>query len=114
MLTTTKDIMFPTTVTGSWPRPRWFDKSLWARTLSDAMTDVDYREKFLDAVAAVVSDQEQAGLDILTNGDYHLDENLGGCPGCYIPRSACKVSRAPKLMCRARSGRLRRARFSMK
>ena len=85
MLTTTKDIMFPTTVTGSWPRPRWFDKSLWARTLSDAMTDVDYREKFLDAVAAVVSDQEQAGLDILTNGDYHLDENLGGLSWLLYP-----------------------------
>ena len=85
MLTTTKDIMFPTTVTGSWPRPRWFDKSLWARTLSDAMTDVDYREKFLDAVAAVLSDQEQAGLDILTNGDYHLDENLGGLSWLLYP-----------------------------
>lgn len=42
------------------------------------MTDIDYREKFLDAVATVLSEQEQAGLDILTNGDYHLDESLGG------------------------------------
>jgi 5-methyltetrahydropteroyltriglutamate--homocysteine methyltransferase len=41
------------------------------------MTDIEYREKFLDAVAAVLSDQEQAGLDILTNGDYHLDERIG-------------------------------------
>lgn len=85
MFTTTRDLMFPTTVTGSWPRPRWFDKSLWARTLSDAMTDVDYREKFLDAVATVVSDQEQAGLDILTNGDYHLDENLDGLSWLLFP-----------------------------
>jgi hypothetical protein len=65
----------PTTVTGSWPRPRWFDKSLWRRRLSDAMMDIDYREKFLDAVATVLSDQEQAGLNILINGDYHLDES---------------------------------------
>jgi 5-methyltetrahydropteroyltriglutamate--homocysteine methyltransferase len=78
MFTTTQQLMLPTTVTGSWPRPRWFDKSLWGRSLSDAMTDIDYREKLLDAVAAVLSDQEQAGLDILTNGDYHLDESLGG------------------------------------
>ena len=78
MFTTTQQLMVPTTVTGSWPRPRWFDKSLWGRSLSDAMTDIDYREKLLDAVAAVLSDQEQAGLDILTNGDYHLDESLGG------------------------------------
>ena len=78
MLTTTQHSMLPTTVTGSWPRPRWFNQSLWGRRLSDAMTDIDYREKFLDAVAAVLSDQEQAGLDILTNDDYHLDESLGG------------------------------------
>lgn len=85
MFTTTHDLMFPTTVTGSWPRPRWFDRSLWGRSLSDAMTDVEYREKFLDAVAAVISDQEQAGLDILTNGDYHLDENLGGLSWLLYP-----------------------------
>ena len=29
MFTTTQQLMLPTTVTGSWPRPRWFDKSLW-------------------------------------------------------------------------------------
>jgi 5-methyltetrahydropteroyltriglutamate--homocysteine methyltransferase len=78
MFTTTQHLMLPTTVTGSWPRPRWFNKSLWGRRLSDAMTDIEYREQFVDAVATVLSDQEQAGLDILTNGDYHLDESLGG------------------------------------
>ena len=78
MFTTTQQLLLPTTVTGSWPRPRWFDKSLWGRRLSDAMTDIEYREQLLDALAAVLSDQEQAGLDILTNGDYHLDESLGG------------------------------------
>ena len=25
MLTATKDLMLPATVTGSWPRPRWYD-----------------------------------------------------------------------------------------
>ena len=49
------------------------------------MTDLDYREKFMDAVATVLSDQEQAGLDILTNGDYHLDENLGGLSWLLYP-----------------------------
>jgi 5-methyltetrahydropteroyltriglutamate--homocysteine methyltransferase len=42
------------------------------------MLDVTYREQFLDAANAVVSDQERAGLDILTNGDYHIDGDLGG------------------------------------
>ena len=49
MLTTTQHSILPTTVTGSWPRPRWFNQSLWGRRLSDAMTDIHYREKFLDA-----------------------------------------------------------------
>src|SRR5271156_6044462 len=85
MFTVTQNQLLSTTVTGSWPRPRWFDKSLWGKQLSDAMTDIDYREKFLDAVAAVISDQEQAGLDILTNGDYHLDASLGGLSCLLYP-----------------------------
>jgi hypothetical protein len=28
MLTATKDLMLPATVTGSWPRPRWYDGGL--------------------------------------------------------------------------------------
>ena len=40
--------------------------------------DVRFREKFQDALAVVLSDQQRAGLDILTNGDYHLDEDMAG------------------------------------
>jgi 5-methyltetrahydropteroyltriglutamate--homocysteine methyltransferase len=70
--------MLPTTVTGSWPRPVWYDEGLWRRPLSTRLNDVRFREQFLDAVATIISDQEQAGLDILTNGDFHLDPDLGG------------------------------------
>ena len=42
------------------------------------MTDLQFREQFTDAVAAVVNDQERAGLDIVTNGDYHLDADHAG------------------------------------
>ncbi len=78
MLTATKDRILPTTVTGSWPRPSWYTHSLQGRAFSDAMTDVAYREQFVDAVSAVLADQERAGLDILTNGDYHLDADHAG------------------------------------
>jgi 5-methyltetrahydropteroyltriglutamate--homocysteine methyltransferase len=78
MLTATKDLMLPTTVTGSWPRPRWYSGNLHERPYSTALGDVDFREQHLDAVATVISDQELAGLDILTNGDYHLDFDLAG------------------------------------
>jgi len=40
--------------------------------------DVAYREQFADAIAVATSDQERAGLDILTNGDYFLDEDFAG------------------------------------
>ena len=78
MLTATKDRILPTTVTGSWPRPSWYVHNLHGRAFSDAMTDVAYREQFVDAVTAVLADQERAGLDILTNGDYHLDADHAG------------------------------------
>ena len=78
MLTATKDLLLPTTVTGSWPRPSWFTGNLYERPFSSAMADVAYREQFVDAVGSVLSDQELAGLDILTNGDYHLDADVGG------------------------------------
>ena len=78
MFTTTSAIALPTTVTGSWPRPSWFQTNLERQPLSSRMNDLTYREQFTDAVSAVISDQERAGLDILTNGDYHHDEDLGG------------------------------------
>ena len=40
MLTATKDLMLPATVTGSWPRPRWYDGGLWGRPLDTALLDV--------------------------------------------------------------------------
>jgi 5-methyltetrahydropteroyltriglutamate--homocysteine methyltransferase len=78
MFTATDGTVLPTTVTGSWPRPVWFTSNLARRSPSDALADVRYREEFTDAVSTVISDQERAGLDILTNGDYHLDADLGG------------------------------------
>ena len=85
MLTATKDLMLPATVTGSWPRPRWYDGGLWGRPLDTALLDVRFREQFLDAHATVLADQERAGLDILTNGDYHLDEDFAGRSWHHYP-----------------------------
>jgi len=85
MFTATADRVLPTTVTGSWPRPAWFDAGLWGRSLSDALLDISYREQLLDAVAVVAGDQERAGLDIVTNGDYHLDPDLAGLSWMRYP-----------------------------
>jgi 5-methyltetrahydropteroyltriglutamate--homocysteine methyltransferase len=85
MFTATADRVLPTTVTGSWPRPTWFDAGLWGRSASDALLDISYREQLLDAVAVVVGEQERAGLDIVTNGDYHLDPDLAGLSWMRYP-----------------------------
>ena len=47
--------------------------------------DVRFREKFQDALAVVISDEERAGLDILTHGDFHCDEDLAGRAWHHYP-----------------------------
>jgi 5-methyltetrahydropteroyltriglutamate--homocysteine methyltransferase len=85
MHSATKDLMLPTTVTGSWPRPTWYTGNLHERSFTSGMADVAYREQHVDAVSALLSDQEFAGLDILTTGDYHLDNELGGRSWFWYP-----------------------------
>jgi 5-methyltetrahydropteroyltriglutamate--homocysteine methyltransferase len=78
MFTATKDVLLPTTVTGSWPRPRWFTTRMAGQALSTCLNDVVFREQLGDALAVVLADQERAGLDIVTHGDYFHDEDVGG------------------------------------
>src|SRR5437868_3237943 len=85
MFTATADLILPSTTTGSFPRPRWFDISMWGRPLDTCMLDVRFREKFQDALSVVIDDQERAGLDILTHGDFHLDEDLAGRAWHHYP-----------------------------
>jgi len=49
------------------------------------MMDVRFREKFQDALAVVLSDQERAGLDILTHGDLHCDDDMAGRSWHHYP-----------------------------
>lgn len=85
MFTATADLVLPSTTTGSFPRPRWFDVCMWGRPLDTCMLDVRFREKFEDAMAVVISDQERAGLDILTHGDFHVDEDMAGRAWHHYP-----------------------------
>ncbi len=85
MFTATRDLVIPSTVTGSWPRPRWFDVSMWGKPLDTCMLDIRFREKFQDALATLISDQERAGLDILTHGDFHCDEDFAGRSWHHYP-----------------------------
>src|SRR3954453_7931853 len=98
--TATKDLLLPATVTGSWPRPRWYTMNMWGRPLDTAMMDPWYREQFEDAIAVGVSDQERAGLDILTNGDYFLDEDVAGRSWHHYPLQRWKGLKHEELQTR--------------
>jgi 5-methyltetrahydropteroyltriglutamate--homocysteine methyltransferase len=78
MLDATRDLLLPTTITGSYPRPHWFTEELRGRDFKDALGDSRFREQYLDAVACLVREQEMAGLDIVTDGDSRFDLTVGG------------------------------------
>ena len=78
MLKATADLLLPTTIIGSLPRPSWFTENLGSETFLRRMMNSRYREQYTDTVAVHLRDQEVAGLDICTDGDAHYDEEVGG------------------------------------
>ena len=74
----TKDVMLPTTIIGSLPRPSWYTENLGTRTFLDAMVSRRFREQYTDALSCYLRDQELAGLDICTDGDCRFDHDVGG------------------------------------
>jgi 5-methyltetrahydropteroyltriglutamate--homocysteine methyltransferase len=78
VLNATKGRPLATTITGSIPRPAWFDLNLGERTFRQAMGDARYREQYQDAVSSHIRDQERAGIDIVTDGDCRFDIDVGG------------------------------------
>jgi 5-methyltetrahydropteroyltriglutamate--homocysteine methyltransferase len=100
-----RDRLLPTTMVGNYPNPTWYADQPWA-VFPDAAGalplrarpglpaapefDSPSREAFYDAVAAIVHDQEEAGLDVIADGRvyggssaygqilYHYYERLSG------------------------------------
>ncbi len=67
------DVMLPTTMVGSWPRPLW----LRGGVIRESVADLDYldmyqRALYEDAVRLCVKDQDLAGLDIVTDGNQYF------------------------------------------
>ncbi len=85
MLRVTRDLMLPTAITGSYPRPLWFTESLRGRSFKSALGDSIFREQYLDAVACIINAQEAAGLDIVTDGDSRFDLAVGGKSWFFYP-----------------------------
>ncbi|HEY7999775.1 MAG TPA: cobalamin-independent methionine synthase II family protein [Pseudolabrys sp.] len=78
MFRATKDIILPTTITGSLPRPSWYTENLGTRHFLEAMVSRRFREQYEDALTCYLRDQELAGLDIVTDGDCRFDDDVGG------------------------------------
>jgi 5-methyltetrahydropteroyltriglutamate--homocysteine methyltransferase len=97
MLRGSKDLMLPTTITGSLPRPSWYTENLAGRSFLDAMVNNHFREQYVDTVACYLHEQEVAGLDIVTDGDAHFDSDVGGQSWTnYPPRHMGGFDKHPK------------------
>ena len=71
------DTILPTTMVGSYPRPHWFKHQLDGRDVRVAFKNADHQEAYIDATDAVIRDQEEAGLDIVTDGQMSYDDYVG-------------------------------------
>jgi methionine synthase II (cobalamin-independent) len=71
------DTILPTTMVGSYPRPHWFRQQLLGRDIRIAFKEVAHEEAYYDATQTAIRDQEDAGLDIVTDGQMYFDDYIG-------------------------------------
>jgi 5-methyltetrahydropteroyltriglutamate--homocysteine methyltransferase len=64
--------LFPTTVVGSMPRPQYI-KDLLAAGSRTGASDAAWRKRMDDAVRYVIGMQEQAGIDIVSDGEWRRE-----------------------------------------
>jgi 5-methyltetrahydropteroyltriglutamate--homocysteine methyltransferase len=92
------DALIPTTMVGSYPRPRWYTRRLEERDIRVALMEQNWREEYSDAISGLIRDQEMAGLDIVSDGEVYEDDLVGGAgwPEYSIARvGGVEVTRAP-------------------
>ncbi len=88
--------MLPTSIIGSLPRPAWYTAVLGSQSFLEAMVHSRYREQYEDAVSVFLRAQETAGLDIVTDGDAHYDEEVAGMSWqSYAPRHMAGFDKSP-------------------
>lgn len=64
-----QEILIPTSMVGNYPNPRWYDAGPSREWTGDQFSPDSFtREAFEDAMQALAHDQEEAGLDIVTDG----------------------------------------------
>jgi 5-methyltetrahydropteroyltriglutamate--homocysteine methyltransferase len=97
MFKASANVMLPTSIIGSLPRPTWYTATLGSKSFLEAMVNSRYREQYEDAVSSFLRAQELAGLDIVTDGDAHYDEEVGGMSWqSYAPTHMSGFSATPQ------------------
>src|SRR6476659_5428461 len=71
------DTILPTTMVGSYPRPKWYTQQLLGRDVRVAFKEVRHEEAYHDATQVVIHDQVEAGLDVVTDGQMSYDDYVG-------------------------------------
>ena len=71
---TVTDTILPVTMVGSYPRPLWFRHQLAGRDIRQVMKDEEHAQAYTDAVGSVIRDQEEVGLDVVTDGQMYFDD----------------------------------------
>ena len=82
-----KEITIPTSMVGNYPNPRWWDATFARSFTGDQQPpDAMWQEALDDATAAIVADQEAAGLDIISDGRLHGDNYADQALYYYLKR----------------------------
>jgi 5-methyltetrahydropteroyltriglutamate--homocysteine methyltransferase len=97
MFKASANVMLPTSIIGSLPRPAWHTAVLGSQSFMEAMVHARWREQYEDAVSVHLRAQETAGLDIVTDGDAHYDEQVSGLSWqTYAPMHMSGFDKEPK------------------
>lgn len=72
-----RDVLLPTTMVGSYPRPHWLTGKVFGEFGESDYVDYRKKEDFVDAVRLCVDDQIRAGLDVLCDGQQYFESETG-------------------------------------
>ncbi|WP_300007073.1 hypothetical protein [Pseudonocardia sp.] len=68
-----QDILLPTTMVGSYPRPNWLTGKVFGEYDEPDFIDYRTKESFTDAVRLCVDDQRRAGIDVICDGQQYFE-----------------------------------------
>jgi len=72
-----REVILPTTMVGSWPRPPWMQGKVFGGVCDEDYVDMTARRNYEDAVKLCIKEQDLAGLDIVTDGNQYFEGETG-------------------------------------